>query len=178
MGRYYFGNITGKFWFAIQDSAPMEKFGAVEIGPEVCFVGCNCCCEFEGDEPDEKAYCPQCYESYEEHIAEAMDYAGSDELTTTWEPSGMWNWTYSRDNFNEQGLTYLQTHEEFFNKHVASITFDDENAYEYDFEYTPGGDPLTKEEDKLLADLCMLKQIEHFFNENPDEESCDWGAEY
>ncbi len=179
MGRYYYGSITGKFWFAVQSSNPMEQFGAVELGQDLCFAGCNCCCEFDDDEPDDKAYCSNCYESYEEHMAEAMDVAGSDELTTTWEPSGMWNWTYSRDDFNEQGLTHLQTHEEFFNKHIASITFNKEDSYDYDFEYTEdGGDPLTSEENGLLADLGMLKQIEHYFKENPDEESCDWEAEY
>ena len=31
MGRYYSGDIEGKFWFAIQDSKAGEKFGACEI---------------------------------------------------------------------------------------------------------------------------------------------------
>ena len=179
MGRYYYGSITGKFWFAVQDSAPMEKFGAVELGQDLCFAGCGCCYEFDGDEPDDKVYCSGCWESYEQHLEEAMEQAGDDELTTTWETSGMWKWTYSRDNFNEQGLTYLQTHQEFFDRHIASITFDKvDSSYEYDFEYTEGGDPLTREENELLADLCMLKQLEHYFKENPDEEDCTWVAEY
>ena len=177
MGRYYYGKITGKFWVGIQDSAPMEKVGAVDLGEDICFVGCGCRCEFDSDDADEKVYCSECYESYEEHIEEVHDIHGDEEEKTTWESSGMWQWTYSRDNFNEQGLAYLQTHEEFFNKHVASITFDESDC-EYDFDYTDGGDPLTTEEDKLLADLCMLKQIEHFFKENPDEEDCEWEAEY
>jgi hypothetical protein len=178
MGRYYYGSIMGKFWVAIQDSNPMEQFGAVELGQDLCFVGCSC--EFDGDdESDDKLYCSECYESYEQHIAEVRDLHGDEEAETTWESNGLWKWTYSRDNFNEQGLTYLQTHQEFFDRHVASITFNKENSYEYDFEYTEGGDaPGGREEDELLADLCMLKQIQKFFDENPDEESCDWEAEY
>jgi hypothetical protein len=30
MGRYYSGDIEGKFWFAVQDSDDAENFGAVE----------------------------------------------------------------------------------------------------------------------------------------------------
>jgi len=30
MGRYYSGDIDGKFWFAVQDSTSPERFGAVE----------------------------------------------------------------------------------------------------------------------------------------------------
>jgi len=32
MGRYYTGDIEGKFMFAVQDSDAGERFGAVEIG--------------------------------------------------------------------------------------------------------------------------------------------------
>ena len=176
MGRYYYGSIKGKFWVAIQDSAPMEKFGAVCRGEDICFLGCSC--EFEGDESEDKVYCSDHYESYEQHIAEVHDRYGDETEETTWESTGMSKWAYSRDNFNEHGLTYLQTHQEFFDRHVASLTFDDDDSYEYDFEYTEGGDPLTGEEDKLLADLCMLKQIQKFFDEDPDDDSCEWEAEY
>ena len=30
MGRYYSGDIEGKFWFAVQSSTSPERFGAVE----------------------------------------------------------------------------------------------------------------------------------------------------
>lgn len=33
MGRYYNGDIEGKFWFAVQPSDAGERFGAVEIEP-------------------------------------------------------------------------------------------------------------------------------------------------
>ncbi len=33
MGRYYNGDIDGKFWFAVQPSNAGERFGAVEIEP-------------------------------------------------------------------------------------------------------------------------------------------------
>jgi len=33
MGRYYNGDIEGKFWFAVQPSDAGERFGAVQIEP-------------------------------------------------------------------------------------------------------------------------------------------------
>lgn len=33
MGRYYDGDIEGKFWFAVQSSTDGEQFGAYEIEP-------------------------------------------------------------------------------------------------------------------------------------------------
>ena len=33
MGRYYHGDIEGKFWFAVQSSDDGEHFGAVEVEP-------------------------------------------------------------------------------------------------------------------------------------------------
>lgn len=33
MGRYYNGDIDGKFWFAVQPSTAGERFGAVQIEP-------------------------------------------------------------------------------------------------------------------------------------------------
>lgn len=40
MGRYYFGSIRGKFWFACQDSDDALHFGATTV---------ECECEFEYD---------------------------------------------------------------------------------------------------------------------------------
>ena len=63
MGRFYDGDIQGKFWFGIQDSNDIEKL--------VCIVGkeyyswkcCHCSAEIETND-----FCNDCYESKEEHI--------------------------------------------------------------------------------------------------------------
>jgi hypothetical protein len=34
MGRYYNGDINGKFWFAVQSSAAPERFGAMVYEPQ------------------------------------------------------------------------------------------------------------------------------------------------
>ena len=179
MGRYYYGNITGKFWFAVQSSSPMKQFGAVELKSRIEYLVCGCGCEFDGDAPSDNAYCSECYESHEQHLAEVVEQEADDEITETWRANeGCGEWEFAREDFELNGIAFINQHQEFFDRHVASITFNKEDSYDYDFEYTEGGDPLTKEEDELLADLCMLKQIQKFFDENPDEDSCDWEAEY
>jgi hypothetical protein len=35
MGRYYSGDIEGKFWFAVQSSAAADRFGVSGFQPEV-----------------------------------------------------------------------------------------------------------------------------------------------
>ena len=35
MGRHYDGDISGKFWFGVQDSGDAEHFGAYEIEREI-----------------------------------------------------------------------------------------------------------------------------------------------
>jgi len=34
MGRYYDGDITGKFWFALQDSNAADQFGVTGYQPD------------------------------------------------------------------------------------------------------------------------------------------------
>ena len=34
MGRYYHGDIEGKFWFAIQDSNAADRFGSTGYEPQ------------------------------------------------------------------------------------------------------------------------------------------------
>ena len=34
MGRYYNGDIEGKFWFAVQDSSAADRFGVIGNQPQ------------------------------------------------------------------------------------------------------------------------------------------------
>lgn len=35
MGRYYYGDIEGKFWFAVQSSDAADRFGVLGVQPEI-----------------------------------------------------------------------------------------------------------------------------------------------
>lgn len=173
MGRWYHGNIHGKFWFACQSSDAMQKYGAVELPPDFMFKSCGCCCD---SEPEEKYYCEDCYESYEEHIQYIRDQEDDDNITECFqEDEGTGNWKYDRDMFEDQGLPYIEKHKELFNKYIESLTFNEDNDYAYEINWTK--EDFGADVGEILADLCMLKQIQHFF-QNEDDLNCSWNAEY
>ena len=68
MGRFYDGDIQGKFWFGIQDSHDIENL--VTITPHIYYswVVCNCAAEIDDDE-----YCKYCYDDISEHINYAKE---------------------------------------------------------------------------------------------------------
>ena len=55
MGRFYTGQISGKFWVTIQNSDDASHFG-VDYKEDICYYICNC--PYEGLEN----YCTDCYE--------------------------------------------------------------------------------------------------------------------
>ena len=72
MGRNYFGTISGKFWVCIQDSddASYYKSPIIFSTPLKVYEYMGCCC-FVKDIYN--LYCKDCYDSYEEHIANIND---------------------------------------------------------------------------------------------------------
>ena len=177
MGRWYHGNIHGKFWVGTQSSDAMVNYGAVQGESEYMFKVCCCSCCGEASGQD---YCEDCYESYEDHIKEVRDEWDDDSITECFQPDeSSGNWLYDRDMFEDQGLPFIQEHEELFNKYIESITFDGEHDYGYEIKWIKEEYETTRgEHDEILADLCMLKQIQHFFQKAWGEDTCSWNAEH
>ena len=69
MGRFYDGDIQGKFWFGIQDSGDIENL--INVTPQVYYSWkcCNCSVEIDIETSD---YCKDCHESKDEHIEAAI----------------------------------------------------------------------------------------------------------
>jgi len=67
MGRFYYGDIQGKFWFGIQDSNDVENLVTINANTDYSWKACNCCAELDED------YCRQCYETKEQHIEAAIE---------------------------------------------------------------------------------------------------------
>ena len=67
MGRFYSGDIEGKFWFGVQDSDDVENLVTITPNTDYSWKACNCCAEVDED------YCRQCYETKEEHIEAAIE---------------------------------------------------------------------------------------------------------
>jgi len=57
MGRFFSGDIYGKFWFGCQSSYDASNYG-VEHKDVINFYVCNCTC----DEIFDKIYCESCYQ--------------------------------------------------------------------------------------------------------------------
>ena len=87
MGRYYHGDIQGKFWFGVQSSSDASHFG-VEPTQMYTFYGCGCSCELSSNESSSNesssihssVYCENCYDSYEDHLRETSDERDSEQV--------------------------------------------------------------------------------------------------
>jgi hypothetical protein len=68
MGRYYGGDIAGKFWFAVQNSCDAQHFGVQPSGPHLIYSACmdECASYIDLGDP-----CREC--SSEEHC-EAIEH--------------------------------------------------------------------------------------------------------
>ena len=71
MGREYFGDINGKFGFAIQSSYDIEDLIEIEYQNDYEWYGCNCSIDI--NDINTKKYCDNCYESYNQHYEEVKD---------------------------------------------------------------------------------------------------------
>jgi hypothetical protein len=79
MGRYYSGSISGKFWFAIQDSDDASNFG---VEHKYLYYYHVCGCEYQESNPN--LYCTSCYPSYEEHMKDIIENDIEDHHNQMW----------------------------------------------------------------------------------------------
>ena len=164
MGRYYNGDIEGKFWCGVQCSCPMDKFGATD---KAMFEYCCCSCSCEDDDDD---YCSGCYGSKEEHKAAILEEEG--EYEDCVRDANTSSCEITKEDFEEKGLPFLQKHEELWKNKVESFELI-EDGYNC---CLVGKSDANDDEVDIIADMCMLKQIQKFFEEN-DVAACGWVAE-
>jgi hypothetical protein len=69
MGRYYCGDISGKFWFTIQSSLDADHFGGESFHPYM-FVVCGCEVDDKNIQNTQNIYCKDCFSSFDEHCFE------------------------------------------------------------------------------------------------------------
>jgi len=152
MGRYYTGQISGKFWFAIQDSDDPSHFG---VEPDNIYYFHSCSCYISHEELKPNIYCKSCFSSYEEHI-EAMK---EDEIegTETWFKSmGDVNYNFHESDLEKVNRKIIQL-EKFVGMHMDSFKIHDESdeiQYSYDLPKDAPEEILS-----LIARLCIGKQI-------------------
>ena len=155
MGRYYSGQISGKFWFGIQESTDASFFGS-DYKEILIYKACFCQI-YDNDSLMNKSYCTNCYDSYEEHMADIQ--ANEDESTNE-------IWLVSDAEiayeFHESDLAYVQTKiaelEQLVGEHMHTYQIVDNDSIEYSYDM-PGG--IRGDEIAYVARLCLGKQIEY-----------------
>ena len=70
MGRFYSGDISGKFWFGVQDSDDISEL--VSHIPTESYIWKSCGCYVDEDDAEDE-YCKGCYDSIESHILEVEE---------------------------------------------------------------------------------------------------------
>jgi hypothetical protein len=158
MGRYYTGNISGKFWFGVQDSSMLERYGGT-LTENYCWLGC-CCLAEEGD-----TYCHHCYESEEDHKKDVEE--NGEELETMFDDLLC---EITRETFNEVVVPWLNKHNELGN-YIHNISYEGDQ-----YEQTVLHDDIPTDKLSDFADYLILKQIEHFF-EKEEDDCCSFNAE-
>lgn len=82
MGRYYWGDIEGKFWVGIQSSTDISQLISCNYTEIHEWEGCNCdiyeddifiCCDDDCDEDCQHIYCKECFTNKEEHIKSILE---------------------------------------------------------------------------------------------------------
>lgn len=68
MGRFYDGDIQGKFWFGVQDSDDVKNLVTIREHTYYSWKACNCAAEIDDDD-----YCRQCYETKDDHIEAVIE---------------------------------------------------------------------------------------------------------
>jgi hypothetical protein len=155
MGRYYCGDISGKFWFGVQSSNDASEYGIKHKKVFTYFL-CNCNCENK-----KNRYCTSCYESYDEH-REAIINDDSTEITkrrkNLWYESDTEIWYNIRKCHTKIIKEKVDVLESQVGKYMSNyIIKDDDNEIRYDYDAIDNN--IEKETQELLARLCLGKQI-------------------
>uniref|UniRef100_A0A6C0ETH1 Uncharacterized protein n=1 Tax=viral metagenome TaxID=1070528 RepID=A0A6C0ETH1_9ZZZZ len=168
MGRYYFGQISGKFWFGFQNSDDASYFG-VNYKHVKNFYSCSCEIE-DTDNLAKEIYCTDCYASFEEHkqamIDEDVELYDDDDSDSTWYTSDS-EITYHFDA-SHIGMVEkkIKICEDLIGDYVNDSSYkiiDDGDEITYDYT-TPSN--MIGTDIELIARLCLGKQILYCLRKN------------
>lgn len=161
MGRYYTGQISGKFWFAVQSSDDASHFG-VNCKEEICYYICNC--PYEGIEN----YCSNCYESFEQHIKDIKEnydetYNEASEKTYN-EAYNEISYSFTENDIEKvkDMITKLEKDVGIYMDSYKIIDDEENNEITYDILI----DNIPHEKMELIARLSLGKQILYCLEKN------------
>ncbi len=164
MGRYYFGTISGKFWFAIQSSLDANNFkDSTFVEPDeysdALHYYYQCGCEVENIK---KEYCHNCYSDYNEHYEsiDECDISCIDDKLLAYRSN------HIKYEFDSSELEYIKSVLETLENKIGKNNIMHLNftisGEESDFEYDLDNDiinVLSDSMNELIARWCFGKQI-------------------
>lgn len=198
MGRYYYGNIVGKFWFAIQSSHDPENLCCINRGNPIIYKVCHCECYDEDINEhindgihDYDTYCKDCFYSKDEHWNSIIQEESDDTSNLCYEiDEAITNWiAYAEDvpkikNILNEIDEMIRVH-----KYIECISYsyqDDFNddgcemaiTYTEEYKKTDGIIITNTHKDlfELLARWVLGSQIVHYF-EKTKNETCEFYGE-
>lgn len=202
MGRYYWGDIKGKFWFGIQDSNDAINFKAADNDFKYVWVGA-CGCEFPDNKEARKHVKADCPNELFEDFWDPKNRGGrqpdfplaKDEIDVshiafcfhrTELPyvleclEEIWNeWSDAQKEYYGKMIAYEDEVEELRRQDKVLLKLEAEFAT-YQKEWFLRNNVLPpdfQKFEKLMARLYLGKQIVTFFEENPDIDTCNFECE-
>jgi len=161
MGRYYEGDIRGKFWFSVQSSDDASSFG---VEPEYLyeFHGCGCSIEIFTEHDDtlnDSLYCHTCYTSLKHHCEDIQ-------TDNTWYCREL-SYSFYIDH-QPMVQAAIQRLTQDVGKYMKGyqIVGDVQDGFEYD--YTISNDAskhITQLQREKIARLCLGRLIDHCLTE-------------
>ena len=115
MGRYYYGDIEGKYGFGVQRTDCMVEYGAYNDGYVLCFGSCSCEVEREDVGTD---FCSDCFETRDEHL-EAINEQSDDCVSLTTCETQEVRFIMTRDVF-EKSKSFIEEHKDSTNRSIMA----------------------------------------------------------
>ena len=171
MGRYYYGAIEGKFWFAIQCSSMIENYGGWINHDQMNWCGCSCRVD-----DDDDTYCSDCFESFDDHKQAVLedDIELEEDGSIPKEEECCVDMEISRSAFEETALPFISEKESLCKEWLEEFVISDEKGHRYVATIKNG---CPEEYLSTIADWCMLKQIQKYFDNNPEADECQFEGE-
>jgi len=171
MGRYYSGNISGKFWFALQDSRDADHFGGKSY-QEYHYYGCNCSIENDSvDLLDNKSFCTTCYASYKDHFENTIEERKNDKDNKKNKDKLYYESEELYYEFDEADISYVEkvvnSLEKECGKYISKYDIEDSGDNEditYKVELSEHITNIPNDRLEKVARLCLGKQILHSLN--------------
>ena len=115
MGRFYHGDIEGKYWVAVQSTDCMVEYGAYKDGYELCYGYCSCYAERADDGTD---FCSDCFETRDEHLEAINEESDGFVSLTTYETNEV-RFIMTRDDF-EESKSFIEKHKDSTDRYIIA----------------------------------------------------------